>query len=368
MVSKTSVIAGLALTSALALSACGSDSNSTAAPASGSSGSPASGSCGSGALTAAGSTAQNNAMTEWIKAYQATCPAVSVNYQSVGSGAGIQSFLSGQVDFAGSDSALKPEEHPLADKRCATGTALDLPMVVGPIAIAYNLPGVKDLVLDAPTAAKIFSGKITTWNDPAITALNPGASLPSTKIAAFHRSDESGTTDNVQKYLTAAAPTDWTYPKGKAFGAPGGQAAKGSDGVAQGVKSTTGGVGYMELSFAENSQLGIAKIATGAGSPVALSAESAGKAVEAATVSGTGNDLSLKLDYATKVDGAYPIVLVTYEIACEKGSPADKLPLVKGFLTYTSSTAGQKILVDQGYAPLPESIRAKVATAVSGLS
>jgi phosphate transport system substrate-binding protein len=101
---------------------------------------------------------------------------------------------------------------------------------------------------------------------------------------------------------------------------------------------------------------------------VALSADSAGKAVEAATVTGTGSDLSLKLDYATKAAGAYPIVLVTYEIACQKGTPADKLPLVKGFLTYTSGAEGQKILTAQGYAPLPDSIRTKVASAVDGLS
>ncbi len=355
--------AGLVLASALSLTACGSDDNGTVStdPA-------AAGSCVSGSITAAGSSAQKNAIDEWIKAYQSRCTGATVNYQPVGSGAGIQQFIAGTVDFAGSDSALKDEERTAADARCKTGKAIDLPMVTGPVAVAYNLPGVEGLVLDAPAIAKIFSGKITTWDDAALQALNPKTDLPSTKIQAFHRSDESGTTDNEQKYLTAAAPTDWTFGKGKKFAAPGGQSAKGSDGVTQAVKSTEGAVTYTELSFAENAALGVAKLATGAAEPVELTTESAAKAVEAATVEGSGNDLALKLDYATKAEGAYPLILVTYEIVCEKGTPSDKLALVKDFLSYTASEDGQKILSDLGYAPLPDSIRTKVATAVEALA
>jgi len=366
-VTRSGALAGAVLSSALVLSACGTDNNQSTAVASGGSSSPTN--CASGSTSAAGSSAQKNAMDEWIKAYQNSCSGATVNYQAVGSGAGVQQFIAGTVDFAGSDSALKPEEHPQADARCKTGKAIDLPMVTGPIAVAYNLSGVDGLVLDAPTIAKIFSGKITTWDDAAIKALNSGATLPSAKIQAFHRADESGTTDNFQKYLTAAAPADWTYGKGKKFAAPGGQSAKGSDGVTQAVKSTEGAVTYTELSFAQNASLGIAKLSTGAATPVELTTESAAKAVEAATVeSSGGNDLTLKLDYATKVDGAYPLILVTYEIVCEKGTPADKLALVKGFLTYTSSEDGQKILTDLGYAPLPDSIRSKVATAVGAVA
>ena len=364
-VNRPGVLVGIALASSLSLTACGSDDNTTATAAAGA---PSTSSCASGSLTAAGSSAQKNAMDEWTKSFQGTCSGATVNYQPVGSGAGVQQFLAGTVDFAGSDSALKPEEHPQADARCKTGKAIDLPMVVGPIAIAYNLPGVDELVLDAPTIAKVFAGKVTTWNDKAVAALNPEAKLPATRIQAFHRSDESGTTDNVQKYLTAAAPADWTYGKGKKFNAPGGQSAKGSDGVTQAVSSTEGAVTYTELSFAENAKLGIAALATGASAPVALTTDSAAKAVEAATVeSSGGNDLTLKLDYATKADGAYPLVLVTYEIVCEKGTPADKLALLKGFLGYTAGD-GQQVLAGLGYAPLPESIRSKVAAAVSGLA
>jgi phosphate transport system substrate-binding protein len=360
---RTGALIGLALTSSLALTACGSDDNASSTVAA-----TSSSSCASGSLTAAGSSAQKNAMDEWTKSFQSTCSGATVNYQPVGSGAGVQQFIAGTVDFAGSDSALKPEEHPRADARCKTGKAIDLPMVVGPIAVAYNLPGVEGLVLDAPTIAKIFSGKVTTWNDKSIAALNSGATLPATRIQAFHRSDESGTTDNFQKYLTAAAPSDWTYGKGKKFNAPGGQSAKGSDGVTQAVTSTAGAVTYAELSFAQNAKLGTADLATGASSPVELTTASAAKAVEAATVeSSGGNDLTLGLDYATKAEGAYPLVLVTYEIVCEQGTPADKLALVKGFLGYTAGD-GQKALAGLGYAPLPETIRSKVATAVSALA
>ena len=366
-----------AVVAALTLTACGSDNN-TSTPTAGaaSAGSTqstapaaaAGAGCGGGSVTVAGSSAQKNAMDEWTKTYQGTCSGASVNYQPVGSGAGVQQFLAGTVDFAGSDSALKPAEHPQADARCKTGKAIDLPMVVGPIAITYNLKGVDSLVLDAPVIAKIFAGKITTWNDPAIGKLNAGAKLPSTKIQAFHRSDESGTTDNFQKYLTAAAPADWTFGKGKKFNAPGGQSAKGSDGVTQAVKSTQGAVTYAELSFAKNAALGIAKLSTGAASPVELTTDTAAKAVEAATVeSSGGNDLTLKLDYATKTDGAYPLILVSYEIVCEQGTAKDKLAVVKGFLTYTSGD-GQKVLSGLGYAPLPESIRSKVAAAVGALA
>ncbi len=366
-------IAAVALAGALSLTACGSDNTETVSGDSASSNgaSPAgSTSCasGGGTLNAEGSSAQDNAMKAWTKAFQAACSGVTVNYNPTGSGAGVQSFLSGNVDFAGSDSALKDDEHPKADARCKTGKAIDLPMVVGPIAIAYKLTGVDDLQLSAATAAGIFAGKITTWDAPELKKDNPDAKLPSKPIQSFHRSDESGTTDNFQKWLAAAAPDVWTFSNAKAWKGPGGQGAAKSAGVTSAIAAADGTIGYIEQSFAENAGLGVAKIANDGTNFVALSAESAGKAVEAATVTGTGTDLSLKLDYATKASGAYPIILVTYEIVCEKGLAAKQGELVKSLLTYTSSAAGQGVLKDNGYAPLPESIRGKVATVVAGLS
>jgi phosphate transport system substrate-binding protein len=365
---RTGALCALALTTAIATSGCGSDDNASAARQSSASQDAEGMTCAKGSLTGAGSSAQKNAVDEWVKNYQSRCSGSTVNYQSVGSGAGISQFTAGTVDFAGSDSALKDAEQPAADKRCGTGSAIHLPMVVGPVGIAYNLPGVKGLVLDGPTTAKIFSGTVTTWNDPAIGALNPGTSLPATTIQPFHRSDSSGTTDNVTKYLAAAGGAGWTFGAGKEWKAPGGQGAKGNEGVSAAVKQTPGAVGYLELSYIENSGLPAAKIATGASSPVALSAASAGKAVEAAKLVGTGNDLKLSIDYATKADGVYPIVLVTYEIVCEKGTPADKLALLKGFLGYAASQQGQSDVANLGYAPLPASFLSKVRTAVTALS
>ena len=360
-------IACLALTAALALSACGSDNEEPGTPtASGSS--TAAADCATGTLNAFGSSAQKNAVDEWRKAYQQKCTGSTINYEPSGSGAGVQSFISGTADFAGSDSALKEEEQPKADTRCATGPAIHLPMVIGPIAVAYNLPGVDGLQLKPDTLAKIFGGSIKTWDDAAIKADNPSATLPSSAIQTVHRSDESGTTDNFTAYLSKAAESSWTFGGGKAWKAPGGTGSKGSDGVATSVKSTEGSIGYMEWSYAENGGLSKAKIANGAGEFTELTADAAGKTVASAQVTGTGDDLKMTVDYATTAPGAYPIILVTYEIVCSKGSPADKLALIKGFLSYAASAEGQGSLTDLGYAPLPAEVQTKVEAAINNLA
>ncbi|MEV1285880.1 phosphate ABC transporter substrate-binding protein PstS [Micromonospora sp. NPDC049679] len=361
------ILAGIALTAVVALSACGSDNNAPSGTSSSASGSAAA-NCATGTLNAQGSSAQKNAMAEWIKAYQQQCSGVTINYEPSGSGAGIQAFIAGTADFAGSDSALKDDEQPKADAKCVGGKAIHLPMVIGPIAVVYNVPGVDNLQLKPATIAQIFAGKVTKWDDAAIKADNPSAKLPATPIQAVHRSDESGTTDNFTNFLTKTAEKDWTFGKSKAWKAPGGSGAKGSDGVASAVKQANGAIGYVEMSFADNSGLNSAKVGNGAGEFVELTPESAGKTIAGATVTGEGDDLKMSVDYSTKEAGAYPIVLVTYEIVCGKGLAADKLPLVKGFLGYAASTDGQSTLTELGYAPLPDSVRAKVETAVKNLS
>ncbi|MBO3746490.1 phosphate ABC transporter substrate-binding protein PstS [Streptosporangiaceae bacterium NEAU-GS5] len=357
-------LAVAAIAGVLSLAACGTDNN-------GGSTASSSGSAAGGAKTinAAGSSAQANAIAEWKKGYQSAHSDVTINYQPSGSGAGVQAFIAGTVSFAGSDSALDDAkgEPAQANARCKTGNAINLPMVVGPVAVVYNLPEVQDLQLKPATIAGIFSSKITKWDDPAIKADNPNAKLPSDAIQAFHRSDESGTSANFTKFLQATG--GWPYEPAKAWPAEaGGQGSKGSDQVAASVKSTEYGIGYVELSFATNSQLQTAKVANGSGEFVALSPESASKTVEAAQVVGTGNDLKLKIDYATSAAGAYPIVLVTYEITCEKGLPSDQATLVKDFLTYTSSSQGQAALTSIGYAPIPDSLLTKVQTAVQAIT
>jgi len=363
-------LAAVGLAGALALTACGSDDNTpaaTGAKPSSTGGGGASIECATGTLSGEGSSAQKNAMDEWVKGYQAKCAGTTVNYNPTGSGAGIKQFNAGQVDFAGSDSALKKDkgEVAAAAKRCQGNEALNLPLVVGPIAVAYNVPEVEGLVLNGEVAAKIFNGKVKKWNDPAIAGLNSGAKLPDGDIKVFSRSDESGTTENFEKYLKAASNGAWTTEPSKQW-AGAGEGREKSSGVQEAVKAEEGSIGYMEWSFAKDAQLGIAKIDAGAG-PVELSGETAGKALEAAKPEGEGNDLRLKLDYATKEAGTYPIVLVTYEIVCSKGLSADKAKLVKSFLSYASSPEAQQKIAEIGYAPVPSSVASKVTAAVASL-
>ncbi|MFE9399722.1 phosphate ABC transporter substrate-binding protein PstS [Streptomyces flavidovirens] len=368
---RATALGALAVSGALVLTACGSDDNTGSTGGSGQTKAASNIKCddAKGQLLAAGSTAQKNAMDLWVKNFQAACEGTEVNYQAIGSGGGITKFNQGQVAFAGSDSALKPDEVAESKKVCKSGQGINLPMVGGPVAIGYNLEGVDNLVLDAKTLAKIFDSKIKKWNDPAIAKLNPDAKLPSTTIQAFHRSDESGTTQNLGKYLNTAAASDWKYdPKSKSWPAEGGQAANGSSGVVSNVKGTNGAIGYFELSYATANKLNTVKIDTGAAAPVEATTENASKAIAAAKVTGTGKDMALSLDYATKAEGAYPIVLVTYEIACDKGNNPETLPALKAFLNYAVSEDGQKVLADADYAPLPTEIAAKVREIVPTLS
>jgi phosphate transport system substrate-binding protein len=373
-------VGAVAITGALVLTACGSDDNSgsdnsSSSPSAGgqssSSSANASGiSCEKGQILSSGSTAQQNAIEQWVKDYQQACPGATINYKPSSSGEGIVDFNQGTDAFAGSDSPLKPEEVASSKKVCAGGEGINIPMVGGPIAIGYNLPGVNGLVLDASTIAKIFNGKITTWNDPAIKALNSGVNLPSTKIQSVHRQDDSGTTDNLTKYLGGAAKADWPYPHAKAWAGKGGQAAAKSSGVAALVKQTEGSIGYFELSYATSENIPTVKINTGASQPVEATTANASAGIAQAKVVGTGSDLALDLSaaYTTKADNAYPIVLVTYEIACDKGNKAGTLPLTKSFLNYIASDAGQAKLSTAGYAPLPTEIATKVRSTISTLS
>ncbi|MEU8123174.1 phosphate ABC transporter substrate-binding protein PstS [Spirillospora sp. NPDC049024] len=363
--SRLAALGGVVVAGALALSACGSDNNTTASSSAAPSGDI---DCAKASVNAAGSSAQKNAMEEWTKLYSSKCAGANLNYNPSGSGAGIQAFTSGQVSFAGSDSALKPEEAAAAQKRCQGSNALNLPMVVGPIAVVYNVKGLDALKVSPETLASIFSGKIKTWNDPAIAKENDGAKLPSEPIKPVYRSDESGTTENFTNFLNTTAPKIWTWEKAKKWPNSTGQGAPKSDGVTSQVKSTEGAISYVELSYATNNKLQTAHVKNGAGEFTELSPESASKAVAGAQVVGTGNDVALKIDYSTKEPGAYPIVLVTYEIACEKGLPAEQAKFVKSFLTYTSSADGQKILTDKGYAPVPQTVLTKVQASVKALS
>ena len=359
-ISRNVRFAAVALAGALSLAACGSDGASNSA-----SGSIAGATCVSGAIKASGSTAQKNAMSDWVKAYQTACTGATIDYQANGSGSGIQDFINKQTAFAGSDSSLKDEDATKADARCATGSAINIPMVGGAIVAAYNVAGVDKLTLTTDVVAGIFSNTITKWNDPKITAINPGVTFPDASIAQFHRSDGSGTTDNWTKFLKTTS-TLWTYDSAKEWKAPGGQGSKGNDGVTASISSTANSIGYIELSFAQAAGLKSASLDNGGGAVEATS-DNAAKTIAAATVTGTGNNLPLKLDYKIQ-GGAYPAVLVTYEITCEKGLDAALVPLTKAFLTYTASSEGQANLSKIGYVPVTGDLIGKVQSAVSSIS
>ncbi len=354
----------------LTLTACGSDNNSKSSSSSaGASGSSASSAdCGGkNALTAEGSTAQQNAIAVFNQVWGQKCAGKNLSYNPTGSGAGVTQFIAGQVDFAGSDSALSKDQPDAAAKRCGGNPAWNLPLVFGPVALAYNVPGADKLTLTSDTIAKIFSGGITNWNDPAIAAENSGVSLPDQKITPIYRSDSSGTTDNFQKYLTAAAPQSWTKGAGKEFQGGAGEGAQKSAGVVQAIQATPGAIGYVEKGFASQANLATASIDNGGGA-VALSDDSAKKAIDAAKFKADGNDLVLDLNsiYATKEPGAYPLMLATYEIVCSKGYDADTAAAVKSFLTVAAND-GQSGLPAAGYVPLPDAFKQRLLTAVNAI-
>ena len=361
---------------ALTLTACGSDNNASGGGTSASgSATSAAGTAsakadcgGKNSVTAEGSTAQQNAIAELNKVWGQTCSGKTLAYNPTGSGAGVDQFIAKQVDFAGSDSALKDDQVQKAADRCGGNPAWNLPLVFGPVALAYNIDGVDKLVVNADVLAKIFQGQITKWNDPAIAALNSGTSLPDADIKPVYRSDSSGTTDNFQKYLAAAAPQSWTKGAGKEFQGGAGEGAQKSSGVVQAIQATPGSIGYVEKSPAAAAGLKNAEIDSGAGA-VALTDESTGKAVAAAKVKGDGNDLTLDLNalYASKEAGAYPLMLATYEIVCSKGYDADTAAAVKSFLT-VSANQGQANLSAAGYVPLPDSFKERLLKSVDAIA
>lgn len=356
---------------ALVLSACGSENNANQGqqqPTSGTSSAKVS--CGgSKTLKASGSTAQANAMARFVNAFEQACPGQTLNYTANGSGAGITEFLGKQTDFGGSDVPLSTDEHGKAQQRCGS-PAWDLPVVFGPIAVTYNVRGVTTLALDGPTTAKIFNGTITSWDDPAIKALNGNATLPAEPIHVVFRSDQSGTTANFQEYLDAASNGAWGKGTGKTFNGGVGEGAKGNDGTSAAVKRTDGSITYNEWSFAQAQKLNMAQIVTSASpKPVAISTDSVGKTISGATIKGQGNDLVLDTMsfYKPTQAGAYPIVLATYEIVCSKYPDSAVGTAVKAFLQATIGP-GQNGLADNGYIPLPDTFKPRLSTAINAIS
>ncbi|PZQ90612.1 MAG: phosphate ABC transporter substrate-binding protein PstS [Leifsonia xyli] len=361
-ITRTGGFAALALVGALALTSCASNE----APSGDGSSAPTSNL--SGTFNGAGASSQGSAQEAWIAAFQTANPKVTINYDPTGSGAGRKTFASGGADWAGSDSALSDEELAGTFGSCAADSkAIDIPTYISPIAVIFNVEGVKELNLDAATLAKIFKGEITNWNDPAIAALNTGAKFPDLAITAVHRSDDSGTTKNFADYLNQVAPEVWDQKPADTFPYQTGEGAQGTSGVVDAVKNGTGTIGYADASKAGS--LGTAKIKVGE-KFVAYSPEAAAKVVaESPLVEGReANDLAFSLNRKTTDPSHYPLVLVSYSIVCTQYADAAKGEFVKAYIGYITSAEGQKVAAESaGAAPLSEDLSAKVATAVASI-
>lgn len=319
----------------------------------------------SGELNGSGASSQGSASDAWIAAFQTANPRVTVNYSPDGSGAGRKAFISGGVAYAGSDSALSTHELAGDFAACMPGTkAIDIPVYISPIALIFNVDGVTELKLDPDTIAKIFKGDITMWNDAAIAALNPGATLPASTITAVHRSDDSGTTKNFTDYLAKTAPGVWDAPAADTFPYTGGEAAQGTSGVVGAVTNGHNTIGYADASRTGN--LGVASLKVG-DTFINYSAAAAAQVVAGSPVlkGRSANDIAIELDRTTSDPTHYPLVLVSYLIVCQEYANPATGTLVKAYAGYVASPAGQaEAAKAAGAAPLSAELSAKVATVI----
>lgn len=326
----------------------------------------------SGNFQGAGASSQQSAVEAWIAGFQGANPDAKIAYNPSGSGAGVQTFLTGATAWAGSDKALADDEVEQSKSVCADGTAFDVPVYVSPIAVIFNLKGVSDagkhINMDADTIAKIFDGKITKWNDPAIADQNKDLTLPDTAITVVHRSDKSGTTQNFVSYFKDQAPDSWTYDLSENWPNEVGQGAKGTSGVVSTVKQADGTIGYAD--FSQVGDLGTVAVKVG-DSYNEISAEAGSKVIEDSkqddTVKGD-NRIVIKINHATEAKGAYPIVLVSYDIVCPAYKDTKQAEFAKAWLTYVTSDEGQKTAQDAaGTAPLPSSLKSEITKSIEAI-
>ena len=323
----------------------------------------------SGFLNGVGASSQAAAQQAWIVQFQTEHPGVTINYAPAGSGAGREAIINGGADYAGSDAALSEEELEGEFPECADGTtAINLPVYISPIALIFNVEGVDELNLDAATVAGIFSGEISTWDAPEIAALNPDAALPAAPITAVHRADDSGTTENFTEYLAEAAPKIWTAdPSGNWPTDFGGEAAQGNSGVVEVVSGGRNTIGYADASRA--GQLDVARIQVG-DEFVAYSPGAAAAIVDASPlVEGRSeNDIAIELDRTSSEAGVYPIVLISYLLACQDYVDDETASLVKAYLSYVASPEGQAAAQESaGTAPMSPELYERVSRAIDSI-
>ena len=324
----------------------------------------------SGTLNGMGASAQSAAQTFWAAGFQDAHPDVTVNYDPQGSGAGRTAFLQGGVAFAGSDSPMRAEHINGDLPLCEEGVGpINLPVYISPIAIAYNLPDVQGLVLDAEVLALIFSGQITRWDDDRVVALNPSADLPDLPLTVVRRADDSGTTHNFTEYLEANAPQAWGEPSSQTFPFAVGDAAKGTSGVADATRSALGAITYTDLSGASGLQLASLRVGDGVSQ---LSTEGVAAVVAQSPAANTGletdSDLAIAVDHEATEAGAWPLLLVSYLVVCEHYADAELGALVGAYATYIVSPKAQQAASEgTGSAPLDGDLAARVLTVAEAI-
>jgi phosphate transport system substrate-binding protein len=342
--------AGLAVC-AVALAACSSSSSSSTTSSSSTSTGSASASATaslSGTLNGSGSTFQLTFQQEAISSFKSVQPGMTVNYSGVGSGTGRSNLAAGTTNFGGSDSTI-----PASEASTFKGTVLYFPVVIGPITVSYNLTGLsKPLNLDADTIAKIFQAQITTWNNSAIAADNPGVTLPSTAITICRRSDSSGTTQNFSEFLVKGAPSVWTLGSSSTIKWPAAsRGGNGNGGVASCVKSTSGAVGYVDYADAKASGLVFANVKNSSGNYITPSPTSGSAAGDSATIA---SNLTFSAIWASGAQ-AYPITYQSWVLVYATQPNANDAAMLKAYIGYLLG-AGQQLLPTLGYAPLPSSL------------
>lgn len=321
-----------------------------------------------GSLAGGGASSQEVAVQAWNAGFQIANPDTTVNYDPAGSGAGRESFQAGAFQFAGSDRAFTTEEIAAGPfDGCVEGTdVIELPTYISPIAVIFNLEGVDELNLSAEVIAGLFAGTITNWSDPAIAELNPDAALPDLAVTPVHRGDDSGTTENFTAYLFDAAPEVWTSEPDGVWPLDSGEAAQGTSGVVAAVSGGNGTVGYADASRAAEEGLSTAAVQVGE-EFVTYSPEAAAAIVDASPFAEgrTEGDLAIELDRTSTAAGVYPIVLISYMIACTEYADAAVAPLVKAYLQYVASPEGQdEAAAAAGSAPISDTLRDQITAAI----
>lgn len=314
-------------------------------------------------LSGAGSTFVYPLMGRWIETFQESHPNVRINYQSIGSGGGIQQVKAGTVDFGASDA-------PLSDQELTTmPPVVQIPESAGPVCVTYNLQGLnKPLQLSAESLTGIFLGKITTWQDPMLKRDNPGQTLPKEKIIVVHRAESSGTTDAFTTYL-AAVSSDWSTKvgKGKSVDWPVGLGGKGSEGVTGLVKQNPGSISYVELTYATQNKLPIAAIKNQAGNYVLPSTASTTAAIDAFQAELAKDPRTPIANPPATAPNAYPISTLTFLIIPKDGKNVPARTALKQFVQYIVND-GQQVAGTLNYAPLPDAVKQQDLQAISQLT